>query len=872
MAMSPMMQHYFRVKEEYPDCIIFYRLGDFYEMFFDDAKTASRELDIALTGRDCGMDERAPMCGMPFHSAEGYLAKLLEKGYKVAICEQLTEAEKGKMVERGVTRVITPGTVMEDSLLDERKNNYIASVFMNKDGSIGLSWVDITTGEFNMLAFDGEKALESLNDTLSAIAPKEVVSNNEMFLNSMNLPVVKMGLVPKFSSFVDGAYAYSKAVASVLEQLKIGSIVVLDAADKKNGVSSAGALIEYLRQTQKRTLMHINHIHVVQDKNFMHLDAHTRRNLELTETMRDRKMRGSLLWVLDNTFTGMGARTIRNWVERPLQNADEINLRLASVEELVNRTIERQALVESLHGMRDLERLCGKIGYKNEFLPRSALSLLEALRSLPKIKMALSVFTTPLLADTVRKISDFKDIATLLEHSIRPDSPATMRDGGYIKKGYNSELDKLSSASTDGRLWLAQLESKEREMTGIKTLKVGFNQIHGYYIEVSKGQKDLVPFRYTRRQTLMNAERYITDELKQMEDSILGAQDKTIKLEKKLFDEIVAVISERVKELQLASKQIALADALLSFALVSVQNGYVKPIVNIKADKILIKDGRHPVIELIQSSERFVPNDTLLDASENRTLIITGPNMAGKSTYMRQVALITLIAHCGCFVPAAHAEISITDRIFTRIGASDDLSAGQSTFMVEMVEVANILRNATEKSLLILDEIGRGTSTFDGLSIAWAVVEFVVEKLKSKALFATHYHELTELEGKLSGVKNFSISIKELDNTIVFLRKIVRGGASRSFGVEVAGLAGLPSDVLLRARVILHDLEQADINNSSLPLKKGSAKAAAQEVTLAQQNTCNKIMQKLDGLRVESITPLEAMSLLAELVETLKKK
>ena len=871
MALSPMMQHYFQVKEEYPDCIIFYRLGDFYEMFFEDAKTAARELDLALTGRDCGMDERAPMCGMPFHAAEGYLAKLLERGYKVAICEQLTESEKGKMVERGVTRVITPGTVMEESLLEERKNNFVASVYMNKDNSIGLSWVDITTGEFNMLAFDGSDSIERLNDTLSAIAPKEIVANNEMFLNSTNLPVVRMGVVPKFSSFVDGAYAYSKAVASVLEQLKIGSIVVLDAEDKKQGVCSAGALIEYLRQTQKRSLAHINHIQVMHDKNFMHLDVHTRRNLELTETMRDRKTRGSLLWVLDNTFTGMGGRTLRNWIEQPLQNADEIKLRLDSVEELASNTIARQSLVEALHGMRDLERLCGKIGYKNEFLPRNALSLLDALQALPKIKSALKAFSSPLLSQTVKHIADFADIEKLLEKSIRPESPATMRDGGYIKKGYNAELDKLNSASSDGKIWLAQLEQKERELTGIKTLKVGFNSIHGYYIEVSKLQKDLVPFRYTRRQTLINAERYITEELKQMEDSIIGAQDKAIKLEKQLFDEIVTQISARVKELQLASRQVALADALTSFALVSVQNDYVKPEIGKDSSCVLIKDGRHPVIEQIQTNERFVPNDTLIDTDENRVLIITGPNMAGKSTYMRQVALITLMAHCGCFVPASRAEIGITDRIFTRIGASDDLNSGQSTFMVEMVEVANIIRNATNKSLLILDEIGRGTSTFDGLSIAWSVVEHVVEKIKAKALFATHYHELTELEGKMKGVKNFSIAIKELNNTLVFLRKIVRGGANRSFGVEVAGLAGLPETVLARAREILHELEEADINNSNLPII-GKATANKQALASKEMSATSKEIQALNILKeldINKLSPMEAFQIINDIKQKL---
>jgi len=866
MPLSPMMQHYLTVKQEYPDCIVFYRLGDFYEMFFEDAKTASSELDIALTGRDCGLPERAPMCGIPYHAAENYIAKLLEKGYKVAICEQLTDAVKGRMVERGVTRVITPGTVTEESLLDEKKNNFIASVFMNKDNSIGLSWVDVTTGEFNMLGFEGSKALEELNSALSSIAPKEIVSNSEMYLNSVNLPVVKVGAVPKFSSFIDGAYAYSKAVASVLEQLKIGSLVVLGCEDKKQGVCSAGALIEYLKLTQKRSLIHINHINVVHDTSFMHIDAHSRRNLELTETMRDRKFRGSLLWVLDNTCSAMGARLLRKWIEQPLQNADDINNRLNAVDELVESTVLRQNLVESLDNMRDIERLCGRIGYRNEFLPRNALNLLDALKRLPQIKQVLSSFKTPLLSGAANKIGDFKEIESLLERSIRPDAPAILRDGGFIKKGYNAELDKLNSASTDGKLWLAQLEAKERELTGIKMLKIGYNQIFGYYIEVTKGSKDQVPFRYSRKQTLLNCERYVTEELKAMEDSITGATEKAVNMEKQLFNEIVDKLRQYIKPLQAAASAVALTDALVSLAITAVQNNYCKPTINNKIRRILIQNGRHPVVEKLQTGERFVPNDTLLDERENRTLIITGPNMAGKSTYMRQVALIALMAHCGSFVPAGNAEICPIDRIFTRIGASDDLSAGQSTFMVEMVEMANILRNATDKSLLVLDEIGRGTSTFDGLSIAWSVVEYVSEQIKAKTLFATHYHELTELEGKMQGVKNYSIAIKELNNTIVFLRKIVRGGTHRSFGVEVAGLAGLPQDVISRARVILHELEQADINNSGLPLNSKSKKEAP-----AQVKNLEKIENKLKGVQIETLTPIEAITILADLAELFNK-
>ncbi len=865
MALSPMMQHYLQKKEYYKDAILFYRLGDFYEMFFEDAIVVSKALDLTLTGKNCGLEEKAPMCGVPAKSAEIYIAKLIEKGFKVAVCEQLSEPKPGQIVERDVIRVITPGTIMESNMLDENRNNYIASIY-KKANNIGLSWVDISTGEFSLTEFTGEDSINRLNDMLIMVKPSEIIVNNEMYLDAINVPSVKMNVVPKFYAYFDWAFEPSKATKKLKQQLKTTALSVFDCEDKKYGISAAGALVEYLNETQKRSLSHINSIKTVKSDIYMYLDINARRNLEITESMRDRKKTGSLLWVLDKTNTSMGARMMRSWVESPLQEEEIIGGRLDSVEELFDSLILSQNLSEELSRINDIERLAGRISYGN-ISPRDCVSLVSSLNKLPNIKGVLASVKTKMLKECNSNILNFAEIQGLLEKAIVDNPPMVLKDGGYIKPGYNAELDEQRDASVDGKNWLAKLEATEREETGIKNLKIGYNKVFGYYIEVTNSQKELVPFRYTRKQTLTNAERYITEDLKNLEEKILGAEDKALKLEQKLFEEIKLELMAIVPALQLSAKQIATIDVLNSLAVVALKNGYSKPKVSSKINQIKIADGRHPVVELLLKNEQFIPNDTMLDTNDNRTMIITGPNMAGKSTYMRQVAIVTLMAHIGSFVPAKMAEISLTDRIFTRVGASDDLAFGQSTFMVEMVEVANILHNATNNSLIILDEIGRGTSTFDGLSIAWSVMEYVSKNLKAKTLFSTHYHELTELEGSLEGVKNYRISIKELDNTVVFLRKIVRGGALKSFGIEVASLAGLPKNVITRSREILHNLEQSDLNKNSnfKNITNNNNKAE-------QKKDYSSVINKLQKLSINNLSPIECFSVLAGLIDEVKEK
>lgn len=866
MALSPMMQHYLKLKENYKDTLVFYRLGDFYEMFFEDAEKASNALGLTLTGRDCGLEKRAPMCGVPFHSVDTYIAKLLEKGFKVAICEQLTDPKPGQIVERDVVRVITPGTIMEENILNSSKNNFIASVSATDLKNIGVSWLDITTGEFFLTQFSSDKAFSKLNDLLSNIRPSEIISNNFAFLESCNLSVVQMEIVPKFYNYLESFFNIQNATKSLLKQLKIPSLTILDCSDKPQGVSAAGALCEYVLQTQKRDLSHINKLTVQKDGKFMQLDVTARLNLELTETIFERKRKGSLLWALDKTKTAMGSRMLNSWLLNPLLDENEINARLNAVEELCKNNIMRDKLLESLSSFGDLERFCGKISYGN-LGPKDCIAIKNALKKIPQIQAVLKNFASPYLVDCNNNIGDFSEIYNLLNDAFLEEPSTFVKDGGFIKTGFNEKFDEYKKAMTDGRQWILELEAKERELTSIKTLKIKFNRILGYYIEITKSNTENVPFRYTRKQSLSNCERFTTDELRNLEATILGAEEKALQLEIELFSQIREKLLNCIESMQNASKQIAKIDVLITFALDAIEYNYVKPEINSSINEIVIENGRHPVVERINKEDRFVPNNVCLN-DECKTIIITGPNMSGKSTYMRQIAIITLMAHIGCFVPATMAKISITDRIFTRIGASDNLGMGQSTFMVEMVEVANIVQNATEKSLLILDEIGRGTSTYDGLSIAWAVIEYIAKNIKAKTLFATHYHELTELEGSIKGVKNFQVAVKEFDNSIIFLHNIIKGSANKSFGIEVATLAGINDKIIKRAREVLHKHEQNELTLS--PLAKNNDNLSSPETKNEEFEKLMSVKNMLDAIEPNVLTPLEALSKLADLKSKLK--
>ena len=860
MALSPMMQQYLITKEKYKNTLLFYRLGDFYEMFFDDAKTASRELELTLTGRDCGLDERAPMCGVPYHAVEGYIAKLIEKGYKVAICEQLTEPKKGvKLVERDVVRVITPGTLMDSSMLDENANNYIACVFQ-KGQNFGVSYTDISTGEFySTEVINGDT--NNVNDLLIQIRPNEVLCNQEFFSKKQELGVFKLQLITNFTLYNENTFSFENSHDLLTKQLGTKVLMTSNINDKKFVICSSGSLLSYLLETQKRDLKHINNIKLFANNNYMTLDANTRRNLEITETMKDRKKRGSLLWLLDNTQTHMGARKLKSWLDQPLNNLTNINKRLDGVEELSKNIIERQELTNLLNEVYDVERLCGKIAYGN-FMPKDAVALSRSLEQLPGIKIHLQNMKSSILKNICTNIFDFSETVNLIKKAIVDNPPFVLKDGRYIRTGYNSELDELIDVAHSGKKWLAELEAKEKQETGIKNLKIAYNKVFGYYIEVSRGQLDLVPFRYQRKQTTVNSERFITEELKQMEDKILNAEDNRLKLEEKLFQEIRNFLIESLPAMQSTADSISSLDVLLSFATVAVNRNYIRPTINKNITGIQIKDGRHPVVEALLKYEEFIPNDTTLD-EENYTMIITGPNMAGKSTYMRQVAQIVLLTHIGCFVPATSAKITLTDRIFTRVGASDDVAFGQSTFMVEMTEVSNILHNATKNSLVILDEVGRGTSTLDGLSIAWSVVDYISSNIQCKTLFSTHYHELTELEGRLDGVKNYRISVKEYNNAILFLRKIVRGGTNKSFGIEVANMAGLPKEVIKKAKDILHNLQQNEVNTDST-LKE------VPSMSFDSKYNINEIINRLRDIDINSLSPLNAFDILVDLVNKVK--
>ena len=866
---SPMMQRYLETKEEYKDCILFYRLGDFYEMFFDDAITVSRELELTLTGKDCGQAERAPMCGVPHHAAEIYISKLIAKGYKVAICEQLEDPKTAKgIVKRGVIRVVTPGTVIESNMLEEKKNNYIMSI-VKKGIYYGIAVCDVTTGDFYSTEIKENNNFPLVLDEIARYSPAELVVNSMMYDSTEEINKIKERFEIYFTRFNDKFFSEDiNIIADNYNLVDNDDNPIKDMDKRLFAVASINALVEYLKQTQKTSLEHINKITIYNTTRYMSLDINARRNLELTEKMRDKSKKGTLLWVLDKTSTSMGGRHLRRWINDPLIDVNEINKRLNAVKELKDNVMLRGDIIESLKKIYDIERLAGKISYGNAN-GRDMISLKNSLSKLPEVKAVLQNTSSNMLQELYNNLDELKDIYDLIEKSIVEDPPMTVKEGGLIKLGYNEEIDKLKTATTEGKNWLVQLEAKEKEETGIKNLKVGFNKVFGYYIEVTKSNLPQVPERYIRKQTLTNCERYITEELKELENQILGAEDKVINLEYEAFTEIRQEIAKNVKRLQKSAMIIATLDVLASFATVAEDMNYCMPIVD-NGGKIEIKEGRHPVIEKMLPTGSFIDNDTYMDDDENRLAIITGPNMAGKSTYMRQVALITLMAQIGSLVPATEAHIGVVDKIFTRVGASDDLSMGQSTFMVEMMEVADILKEATKNSLVILDEIGRGTSTYDGLSIAWAVAEYISDKTKcgAKTLFATHYHELIELEDKLEGVKNYSIAVKEKGEDVIFLRKIVRGGTDESYGVHVARLAGVPKEVLKRANEILRSLERKSILGSK-KMEKENKQVQAGQLDLYNYKLA-EIAQELDKIDLNTLTPIDALNTLMKIKEKMK--
>ena len=858
MALSPMMSHYLSVKEKYKDCIVFYRLGDFYEMFFDDAERASKLLGLTLTGRDCGLEQRAPMCGVPFHAADAYIAKLVEMGEKVAICEQLEDPSAAKgIVARDVIRVVTAGTVTDENHLDEKACSYVCSAFLS--GSVcALAWADITTGELSAAEFYGDNAAVQAVSQMIKLSVKEVICDDAFLMATRSLPEVSRGVLPRFSSYPAWAYGYSAAERALCEQFSAKSLAAFSVSGHKAAVSAAGALIEYLKETQKHALKNIDGIDYISGDSYMKLDTTAIRNLELVKTLAEGKKYGSLLWLLDKTKTSMGARLLSSCILSPLADEGAINYRLDGVEEFFRAPVVMLSVAELLSEVRDIERLAGKISNDN-VMPRDCLALAASLAVIPNIRFQLSGFSSAAVKDIADGLIDLSPVAELIDRAIESENtPTALKDGGYIKEGYDSKLDELRNIRKHGKDIILNIESRERDATGIRTLRINYNRVFGYYIEVSKSFKDKVPMHYQRRQTLANSERYTTDELKTIEEKILSSEESALKLEAELYARIKEVLSSNINNLKKLSAAVARLDMLISFAQVAKSNRYVRPVMVPPSDALVIKEGRHPVVEVI-SKERFVANDTLLDEGENRTMIITGPNMAGKSTYMRQTALIVLMAHIGCFVPAKSAEIPITDRIFTRVGASDNLIFDQSTFMVEMIEVASILQNATKNSLLILDEVGRGTSTYDGLSIAWAVIENLTKKIGAKTMFATHYHELTELENRMEGVKNYKIAVKEINGSVVFLRKIMRGGANRSFGIEVAALAGVPHEVTERAKQILKAVEK----------KEGVAVKYA-EGEQEEQSSPSEVERILRETDMNNLSPMQAFMILSDLVEKVK--
>ncbi len=862
MALSQMMQHYLSIKEKYKDCVVFYRLGDFYEMFFDDAVKASVLLELTLTGRDCGLSQRAPMCGVPYHAADGYIARLISAGEKVAICDQLSDPKESKgLVERDVVRVISPGTVIDENSLIEGKNNYVACLFKGGD-AVAAAWTDITTGEFVAEEFVGALAAEDAVGQLMNLCVAEVICNEEMLLESKNLKAVKHGMLPPFSCYLPWAFNVKQGERNILEQFGGASLGVHGLADKENIVAAAGALLEYLKETQKRSLTIISAIKVFQRDEAMVIDNIAVRNLELLKNNADNKEYGSLLWVLDKTKTGMGSRLLNHMLLAPLHSVEEITYRQEGVEELVNASVVRVGLAESLKEIKDVERITGKISNGN-LLPKDCVALARSLSALPSIRFQLTGFTSPIILDVLQGLPDVGGLAKRLTAAIVENPPATMKEGGYIREGYDRELDELRGIKENSEGILRAIEEREKERTGIKTLRINSNRVFGYYIEVSNSFKDKVPPEYIRKQTLTTGERFITEELKVLEEKILTSGERALRIENRLYKELVERLAAQIPVLKKIAESLALLDCLVSLSTVAKERKYARPKVVEAGAPLTITEGRHPVVEAI-SKEKFIPNDTLLDNGENRCAVITGPNMAGKSTYMRQVALITIMAHIGGFVPAKAATIPLTDRIFTRVGASDNLIFDQSTFMVEMTEVATILLHATENSLLILDEVGRGTSTYDGLSIAWSVIEYLVKNVRAKTLFSTHYHELTELENTLEGVKNYKVTVKEFNGVVLFLRKIARGGAHRSFGIEVASLAGVPKEVTTRAKGILKALEASDIARGKIQL------SAAQEETEEREYT--EVERILLDTDLNTLSPMQAFMLLNDLKDKVSEE
>lgn len=871
--LSPMMTHYLETKKQNPDCILFYRLGDFYEMFFDDAKTVAKELELTLTGKDCGLEERAPMCGVPYHAKDVYLNRLVEKGYKVAIAEQVEDPKLAKgLVKREVVKIVTPGTNTGEQAVAEDKNNYLMCIIYI-DSKFGISIADIGTGDYFVTEVQNRN---EVYDEINRFSPTEILVNASFALSGINLEEIKERQKIVYSSLDNHYFSEISCEKLLKEHFKVGSLEGLGLSDFNNGRLAAGAILQYLYDTQKTSCSQITKIITFHSKEYMFIDSSSRRNLELIETMREKRKIGSLFWVLDNTKTAMGARLLRSYIEQPLIDKQRIIKRQNAIDEFLLRYIDREELREYLSTIYDLERLMGRISQESAN-PRDLLSFGNSIKIIPHIKSILSSFNSELNTEINSELDELLDVTNLILSSIDEETPITVKEGNIIKTGYNEEVDKFRSAKTEGKNWIASLEESEKEKTGIKGLKIKFNKVFGYYFEVTNSYKNLVPDYFIRKQTLTGSERYTTDELKKIEDVVLGAEDKLNAKEYELFVEIRKEIAKQVVRIQSTAKAVAKLDVMLSLATVAQKQQFVRPDIN-EEGIIEIKEGRHPVIEKMQSNGMFVSNDTLLDKADNRMNIITGPNMAGKSTYMRQVALIALMAQMGSYVPASSANIGISDRIFTRVGASDDLASGQSTFMVEMTEVANIIRNATKDSLIILDEIGRGTSTFDGLAIAWSVVEYVSDKklIGAKTLFATHYHELTELEGKLEGVNNYCVCVKEQGEDIVFLRKIIKGGADKSYGIQVAKLAGVPSEVLVRARELVEELSGADIAKRAKEIvvaKKGK-KVAKNQISLFEpknENTIEKdILEKLKSIDIDNITPRNAFDILCELQKKVK--
>ena len=882
--LSPMMQHYMEMKRKYSDCLMFYRLGDFYEMFFEDAEIASRELELTLTGRDCGLEQRAPMCGVPFHAADTYISRLVEKGYRVAICEQMEDPKEAKgMVRRDVTRIVTPGTNVLAQGIDESKNTYLMGILW-MDDTFGVATVDVSTGDYYVTEV---KNARKVMDEVTKFSPQEIVCNPAFFISGVDTEDLKNRLGIALTTMQEKLYESESCVRLLLEHFHVSNLYTLGLGGMETGAVAAGSVLSYLYETQKTSLSHITKLQPYAAEKYMVIDSATRRNLELTETLREKQKRGSLLWVIDKTKTAMGARLLRLFLEQPLLKKEDIVARQGAIAEFNDNVMTREEIREYLNAVYDLERLICRVSYQSAS-PRDLLAFSQSLSMLPYIKRLLAEFRSKLIQSELEDLDTLEDLQSMIEKAINPDAPLTIKEGGMIRDGYNEEVDRLRAAKTQGKTWLAELEAREKEATGIKNLRIKYNNVFGYFLEVTNSFKELVPEHWKRKQTLSGSERYTTPELKELEDTILNAEDRLNALEYRLFSEVRNAVSAEVTRIQKTAKAVAMIDALASLAYVAEHNRYVCPSIN-KQGRIHIVDGRHPVVEQMIPGGTFVANSTDLDNDANRVAIITGPNMAGKSTYMRQTALIVLLAQIGSYVPAKEAEIGIVDRIFTRVGASDDLASGQSTFMVEMTEVANILKNASRNSLLILDEIGRGTSTFDGLSIAWSVIEHVADKrlIGAKTLFATHYHELTELEGKLDGVCNYCIAVKEQGDTIVFLRKIVRGGADKSYGIQVARLAGVPESVLRRAAELVEQLTQNDIAERArevfrqAPAKSDASEvsgwaprhrdAAPNQMSLFDNSAYTEIADKIRELNLQSITPIDALNLLYKLQEEINK-